>query len=165
VSLGRLLNALADGGVRFVIVGMVAGNIHGSQYVTEDLDIVYDPADDNVRALCHALEPLHPRAAEHWPLEGVEGAFGPALLATERSVTVVTTEGELNLLQRTDGIGAYGEVLAVSEPLTFDGRLLCVISLPALIASKRASGREKDQLHLPDLELIEELRAIRPEKD
>jgi predicted nucleotidyltransferase len=160
LSLRRLVGALADCGVEFVIVGMVAGNLHGSQYATEDLDVVYDTATKNIETLCAALVPLRPRVAESWPLEGSEALFTPATLIAERSVTVITDEGEIDLLHRIDGVGAYPDVLATSEEIELDGRKIAVISLRGLIAAKRASAREKDRVHLRELELIDELRGF-----
>lgn len=160
MSLRGLIGTLAAGKVDFVIVGMVAGNIHGSQYVTEDLNVVYAMTVENVHRLCEVLAPLQPRIAQSWPLEGSEDAFTPDNLLAERSVTVLTTQGEIDLLHRIDGIGDYAEVLAMSEPITVDGRDARVISLGGLIATKRASGREKDRLHLSELELIAELESL-----
>jgi predicted nucleotidyltransferase len=160
LSLRRLIEVLADGKVKFVIVGMVAGNLHGSQFVTEDLDLVYDTSTENVERLTTALASLEPRVAEQWPLEGSEGSFTPQTLATERSTTVITSEGEIDLLARIDGVGEYDEVVKASEDVVVDGRAVRVISLQGLIETKRASGREKDRLHLPELELIQELKAI-----
>ena len=86
MSLRRLITVLVESNVKFVVVGMVAGNIHGSQYTTEDLDVVYETSEANRNALCSALAPLRPRVAEGWPLEGTTD-FSPAVLAAEQSVT------------------------------------------------------------------------------
>jgi hypothetical protein len=157
VSLRRLVTALVDGGARFVVVGMVAGNIHGSQYTTQDLDIVYDTSEANRDAICKALASLHPRVTEGWPLEG-DADLSAAVLAVEESVTLLTDEGEIDLLHRIDGVGSYNDVLATSAAHSFEQRSIRVITLDGLIATKRASGRPKDLLHLPDLELVKELQ-------
>ena len=157
MSIRRLLTTLVDGSVRFVIVGMVAGNIHGSRYTTEDLDVVYEASGDNCDAICKALLPPHPRAVDAWPLEDTTD-MTTELLSAERSLTVLTDEGELDLLHRIDGVGGYEEVLSASSAVLIEGRAVRVITFDALIATKRASARPKDLLHLPDLELIEELR-------
>ena len=41
-----MLNGLVSAGVEFVVVGGVAGALHGAERVTNDLDIVYDAEDD-----------------------------------------------------------------------------------------------------------------------
>jgi predicted nucleotidyltransferase len=160
VSLRRLLTTLVNGGVKFVVVGMVAGNIHGSHYTTEDLDVVYDTSEANIEAMYTALATLHPRVAEGWPLEQTTD-FSAAVLASEQSVTLLTDEGEIDLLHRIDGVGVYADVIAVSSPVALEEGSIRVIGLEGLIATKRASGRPKDLLHLPDLELVKELRDRR----
>jgi hypothetical protein len=165
VSLQRLLGALEEHEVRFVVVGMVAGNLHGSGYLTEDLDIVYDTRLDNVERLCTAIAPFHPKVAETWPLEGSELQFRPSTLVAERSLTVLTDEGEIDMLHRIDGVGEYDDVVAISEVMVLEGRPISVISLRGLITTKRASGRDKDRLHLPELELIEELKRLAVDED
>lgn len=57
LDLIRLLDALAD--VAFIVVGGVAGTLHGSPRLTLDLDIVPDPAAANVDRLAAALDQLH----------------------------------------------------------------------------------------------------------
>jgi hypothetical protein len=140
---------------------MVAGNLYGSQYLTEDLDIVYETSQGNRERLCSALEPLGARVVGHWPVEGSDRVLTPEILAAERSVTVGTTEGEIDVLERIDGVGAYDDVEGTSETIEVEGRAVRVISLAGLIATKRASGREKDRVHLAELELIAEVSRLR----
>jgi hypothetical protein len=55
------------------------------------------------------------------------------------------------------GIGDYADVLAASEPVELFDRTLNVLTLDALIASKRAAGRPKDLQVLPELEALREI--------
>jgi hypothetical protein len=55
-----LLRALAEAQVRFIIVGGAAATAHGSARLTQDLDLVYDRAPDNLRRLVAALGPHEP---------------------------------------------------------------------------------------------------------
>ena len=59
-GLERLLAALHDGGVAFILVGGVAARAHGSARLTQDVDIAYARDDDNVDRLASALRPLRP---------------------------------------------------------------------------------------------------------
>ena len=45
MSFASMLEGLVSSGARFVVVGGVAGALHGSERVTNDLDIVYDVRD------------------------------------------------------------------------------------------------------------------------
>ena len=73
----------------------------------------------------------------------------------------MTDEGEIELRHRIDGIRSYREVFATSTPLSVEQHSIRVITLDGLIEAKRASGRPKDLLHLPDLELAKEMRDRR----
>ncbi len=55
-----LLAALADAGIRFVLVGGLAGVAHGSARVTQDVDVVYARDPENLRRLAAALAPHRP---------------------------------------------------------------------------------------------------------
>ena len=60
--LHQLLQRLADGGIDFVVVGGYAGVLHGSSYVTNDLDVCAVLSEANVEKLRAALgdwEPVH----------------------------------------------------------------------------------------------------------
>lgn len=57
----RLLALLREGEVRFIVVGGVAGILAGAPLTTQDLDVVYDPASDNVERLEGALRQIHAR--------------------------------------------------------------------------------------------------------
>lgn len=60
-SFADAVHALADNQVDFVLIGGWSAIIHGSSYVTRDLDICYSRRTDNVQRLARALAPLHPR--------------------------------------------------------------------------------------------------------
>jgi hypothetical protein len=55
-----LLRSLIDGAVDFILVGGVAGNVHGSARATYDVDVVYGRSDDNLDRLVRTLGPLNP---------------------------------------------------------------------------------------------------------
>jgi len=49
----KLIERLAKGGVKFVLVGGFAGVVHGCTYVTQDIDICCDFSADNWLAYLH----------------------------------------------------------------------------------------------------------------
>jgi len=55
-----LIRRLSTGGIEFIVVGGVAGAIHGAAHVTYDIDIVYRRTADNMSRLAAALAPVHP---------------------------------------------------------------------------------------------------------
>ncbi len=61
IELETIVNRLAKGKVRFVIVGGVAATVHGSSYITDDLDICYARDKMNLTVLAETLAPFNPR--------------------------------------------------------------------------------------------------------
>jgi hypothetical protein len=55
-----LIRRLSTGGIEFIVVGGVAGAIHGAAHVTYDIDSVYRRTADNMSRLAAALAPVHP---------------------------------------------------------------------------------------------------------
>src|SRR4051794_32768622 len=56
----KLLPTLVQGGVEFILIGGVAGIIHGSSRVTYDVDVVYSRTPSNIRRLVQTLAPFAP---------------------------------------------------------------------------------------------------------
>ena len=57
----KVLEALTQAGVEFVVVGGVSAVLQGVPVVTQDLDLCYRRTPDNVRRLAEALQPFHPK--------------------------------------------------------------------------------------------------------
>lgn len=68
--------------------------------------------------------------------------------------TLRTDWGDLDLLGEVAGVGGYDQALVSSEPTALFGVTCAVLSLPALIAAKRAAGRPRDRYSLPELEAL-----------
>ena len=54
-----ILRALVDQDVRFVVIGGIAGALHGSTTLTADVDVLYDRDSENLDRLAAALAVLH----------------------------------------------------------------------------------------------------------
>jgi hypothetical protein len=74
--------------------------------------------------------------------------------ATTPVLTLATSEGQLDLLDTVAGVGGYEEALKSSEEIMAFGLRFRVLSLPAILAAKRATGRTKDLAQLPALEAL-----------
>lgn len=152
-----ILSTLVARHIRFVLVGGVAATVHGSARFTNDLDICYDTAPDNVGKLIALLTEWNAY------LRGVEP--GLPFILDERTfrttpvMTLTTTVGAIDLLDRITGVGFYAETLAESESVTIGSTEFRALTLPALIVSKRAVRRKKDLEHLIELEAILALRT------
>jgi hypothetical protein len=158
-----MLQALEQAGVRFVIVGGVAARIHGSPRVTEDLDVCYATDAENCARLASLLQQW--KARLRGADEGLPFVVDAEALRAIPMLTLRTDQGDLDLMHDVLGIGDYQACQARSEWVRFQNGSFAVLSLPALIEAKRATGRRKDQEHLPELEALHALRQDRPSPD
>jgi hypothetical protein len=153
----RLLGALGDAGVEFVIVGGLAATIHGSSRLTQDVDVSYRRSPDNLERLARALAPLNPtlRGAP----EGLSFDWSQATLQRGLNFTLRTSLGAIDLLGEIAGGGAYEDILPHTIIVTLFGRATRALDLEWLIRTKRAAGRPRD------FEAIAELEALREERE
>lgn len=154
VDLKKLILCLANNQVEFVIIGGVAATVHGSAYVTYDLDICYRRDRENLARLIKALAPYHPRlrdVPDAVPFFSDEGTLNRGL-----NFTLKTDLGDIDLLGEVAGLGDFEQVSASSIAVALFGVACAVLSLEALIAAKRATDRPKDHLILPELEALRE---------
>ncbi|MDQ3253725.1 MAG: hypothetical protein M3R15_07420 [Acidobacteriota bacterium] len=154
INFEKALVTLADAQVQFVIVGGLAITIHGSAYVTFDLDLCYAREAENLSRLANALQPFHPRLRGA-PI-GLPFRCDAATLKSGLNFTLTTDLGDLDLLGEVTGIGDYAAALATSMPVELFSLSFDVLTLEALIVSKRAAGRPKDLQVLPELEALRE---------
>jgi hypothetical protein len=153
----RLLRALVEGGVRFIVIGGVGAQYTGSPIVTFDLDIC--PARDrvNLDALAHVLLGLHSAlrgasADQPFRLDGRTLEKGDAF-------TFTTDAGDLDVLGTPSGTGGFDDLARTAVRYDVDGLPILVASIDDLTRMKRAAGRSKDLVHL------EHLAALRDELD
>ena len=157
----RLLALLAEAEVEFVVIGGLAATVHGSAHVTYDVDVCYERSLVNIERLCRALASVHPH------LRGAPGdipfRFDPSTVLAGLNFTLDTDLGALDLLGEVPPLGEFPHVAAHAETVELFGFRVHVLSLEALIRSKRAAGRPKDLLVIPELEALLELRKRPPE--
>ncbi len=157
IDFERLLSALIEGKVEFVIVGGVAATLHGSARLTSDLDIVYARSKENIRRIVVALGPLTPYL--RGVPKGLPFHLDAETVRTGLNFTLTTEAGPLDLLSEIAGGFDYDVLRKRSVVVELFGRRCRVIDLHALIESKMAAGRPKD------LEVIAELETIREETE
>ena len=152
----RLIGVLSQGRVTFVLIGGWAAIAHGSAHLTSDTDICYQRTPENIRRLCDVLEPFHPYLRGAPP--GLPFHFDPPTVWAGLNFTLTTDLGDLDLLGEVAGLGSFDQVVAVSEVMELFDLSVPVVSLEALIRSKKAAARTKDLLILPELEALLELK-------
>jgi hypothetical protein len=143
---------LARAHVRFVVIGGVAAGLHGLARATFDLDICYDPAPENRERLARVL------AGWGAYLRGVEPGLPFTMdarqLAVSPVMTLTTSTGDLDVMDRVAGVGDFEQVERRSVEVRGGGVVFRILDLPALVAAKRAAGRPRDRDQLPDLEAL-----------
>ncbi len=150
----EFLRALIARGVRFVLVGGHAVAGHGEPRLTEDLDVFVEPSLENARKLREAL---------------VDFGFGdvapPAidLAEADRIFMLGRKPWRIDILTGIDGV-TFAEAWATRVEAEFVAPSLFVIGREALIANKRAAGRDKDLLDVTLLERHGPVRPRRPRK-
>lgn len=151
----KLLTALHREHVEFVIIGGLAAVLHGSAYVTADMDICYSRKRENLENLARALESFHPslRAiADQIPFR-----LDAAALRYGMNFALTTDAGDVDILGEVTGMGSYEQVATQAEEIEIFSVRCKVLSLEGLIKAKRAVGRAKDLRLLPELEALLEI--------
>lgn len=148
----RLLGALSDCGVEFIIVGGLAATVHGSARLTQDVDVVYGRSESNIERLVRALADLKPylRGAP----AGLPFIWDVETMKRGLNFTLSTDGGDIDLLGEISGGGSYEVLLGDTIEVELFGRACRVLDLKALIRAKRASGRPKDLDVLAELETL-----------
>lgn len=149
----RLLGALAEHGVEFVVIGGISLAAHGYVRATKDLDIVPNPDAGNLGRLAAVLRSLQARVDI--------GDLSPKELDVEPDATglaaggnwgLATRYGRLDVMQDVPGLRDYAQLRAGAVEV--DGVLYA--GYDELISMKSASGREED---LRDIGALEAARA------
>jgi hypothetical protein len=149
-----ILGVLAEHGVRSVLIGGFAAVIHGSPYLTTDVDVVPATGRDNLGRLSDALRAMHARVWTAGEPGGQPFDQSPESLSAVRVWNLVTDHGRLDVTFRPSGTDGFEDLSRDAVHLTILGVPVEVASLADVIRSKEAAGRDKDRLVLPVLRRI-----------
>lgn len=148
----NLLKSLAEHNVEYILIGGMAGVLHGSARLTQDMDILYRRTPENIQRLVDALAPYHPYLRDAPP--GLPFIWDARTVQRGLNFTLQTTQGYLDLWGEVPGGGTYKNLISHTLQVEIDGTPVRVVDLETLIRLKRATGRPKD------LESIAELEAL-----
>jgi len=153
-----LLEALASAGVDFVVIGGVAGGMHGSAYGTFDLDVTYARDRPNLERLASVLQSL--RATLRGAPADLPLRLDAKTIENGSHFTFSTSHGSLDILSDPDGAPPYAELRRTGSRASMRGHEVVFASLDHLIAMKEAAGRTKDKLMATEYRVLsDELRA------
>ena len=151
-----ILQRLVEAKVEFVVIGGYAAVIHGSAYVTNDVDVCTVLSPENVQRIRVALADLKPvHRQTHRRLSFLEH---PAVGQTVQNLYLETDHGIIDILSTVLGVGDFHRLRERAETVTLFGRKVAVISIDDLIAAKEAVGRDKDKLTAKELRCLVEMR-------
>ena len=153
----RVLQRLNDGGVRYIVIGALAGILHGSPTVTADVDVCYARDPENVEALANVLKGLNARLRGAEP--GLPFRLDAKTLLAGDSFTFVTDAGDFDVLGTPAGTRGFDDLVRAATPMDLDGLQVLVADIDDLIRMKLAAGRPKDRVE------VEILGALREEID
>lgn len=151
-SLSDLLTRFADSGLEFVIIGGFAGVLHGSSYVTRDLDICAVLTPANVERLRDTLKDLNPR--HRMTPQKLSFLQNPKLGEAINNLYLETDWGVIDIFSSVLGLGALDRLEANAEAFEIGGKTCRVIGIADLIKAKEAMGRDKDLLAAKELKMI-----------
>jgi predicted nucleotidyltransferase len=149
-NMEALLYELTRRGVRFVVVGGLAGQVYCARYSTDDLDICHARDPQNLQLIAELLADLHAefrRLPQYAP-----PAMDAFILSTETDFVFNTSLGKLDLIGLVTGVGLYEEASEDAVWVEMGRQKVKVLSLPKLMAAKKSAGREKDLSLLAQLE-------------
>ena len=162
LNIQKIIKALSEHNVNFVVIGGTAAIAQGSAHFTLDFDICYARDKQNLEDLVKALAPLHPylRGAP----KDLPFIFDAKTLQNGLNFTLSTDVGDIDLLGEVKGVGEYSEVVKCSERLQIYDIECYILTLEGLIKAKIAVGRPKDLRLLTELEALLQIRKSKKEK-
>ena len=147
-----VLRRFADAGIDFVVIGCVAGAVHGSAYTTDDIDLAYSCAPQNLSRLAKTLR-------------GMGATPSAERLARDDHLAFVTELGNVDVLARPAGAPAYEKLRSEATTIAVEGRTVRIASLDRLIAMAESMGRTKDKLLAAEYRTIADLLRATGEGD
>ena len=146
----RILDALAESAVDYVIVGGLAVQTHGHLRTTIDLDVFPKPERSNIARLADALNALDARVLN----PGSEGlAIDAAMLPRATMWQFATRHGAIDVLHDAPGAPPYDDLRRRALEIRLGAKTIAVAGRDDLISMKRASARPVD---LDDLAALTE---------
>ncbi|MFA5554400.1 MAG: nucleotidyltransferase [Phycisphaerae bacterium] len=153
----NLLDKLNEADVDFVIVGGLAGAIHGCTVVTEDIDICCSFTAENLFKLHKALAGLNP--VHRMTPNKLKFEITKQNCKDFKNLYIDTDLGQLDCISSVQGIGSFDSVKAKSKPHVINNKQYNILQIDDLILSKKAMNRPKDNQAVNQLEIIKQMKS------
>jgi hypothetical protein len=137
----RILRALAEHGVEYVLIGGLAVQTHGHVRTTNDADLIPAPDPANLERLAAALRALDARVLN----PGEEDTVVDAKMLPRATIwQFVTRDGGIDVMHEVPGGRPYGELSDRALHVPLGDIDVPVVDLDDLIQMKLARGRPVD---------------------
>jgi hypothetical protein len=150
----HIITTLAGREVDYVLIGGLAGALHGSPAATNDADICPSRTAENRCRLAAALVDLDARIRVDSDPDGVPFDRSAAFLDVVELLNTTTSAGDLDISYVPIGTEGYDDLAERAVEFDIGGVRVRVASLDDIIHSKRTAGRPKDLATLPVLEAL-----------
>lgn len=150
-----ILQVLLHHNVDFVVIGGIAGNLYGSNIVTNDLDICYSRDRENLSRLARALGEIGAKPRDFPP--DLPFVVDEHALRLGDTFTFETQFGWLDCLGTPSGTQGYQHLRKNAVRFEVEDSEIWASSLDDLIGMKEAAGRDKDKWAVEALRVIKVL--------
>ncbi len=150
----RVLRALHETGVEFILIGGLAAVVWGASQFTRDVDIVYRRTPENLRRLAEALAPFAPYPRDAPP--DLPFQWDAETLQRGLNFTLSSAAGPIDLFGEVAGGGLYETLREAAVEIEVFGVPCLCVRLHKLIELKRAAGRPRDLQTIAELERLAE---------
>lgn len=156
-----LFKAMNDAGIRYLIVGGVAVNLHGHRRYTGDVDILLTLDPDNLEKMTNLMHAM--KYAERLPVQ-LQELSDPAKIKRfleEKGMTAYTFLSDARERIDVDVLAAASLDFAEYDQrkilIDIDNVQVPVVSIDDLIAFKKEANRAKD---IEDVRMLLELKSL-----
>ena len=137
----RILRALAEHDVDYVLIGGLAVQTHGHVRTTNDADLIPAPDPANLERLAAALRSLDAQVLNH----GEEGTAVDAKMLPRSTIwQFATRDGGIDVMHEVPGARPYAELSGRALHVRLGDVEVPVVDLDDLIQMKLACGRPVD---------------------
>lgn len=151
VDVPAILATLDRHGVEYVLIGGYAAQLRGATRPTTDIDVTPATTPENLGRLAEALHDLRAGIRVEDLPEGLPFSTSAEALRGMRMLNLRTPHGDLDIVLVPEGTAGYDDLSNSAERRIVAGIDIQLASLPDIIRSKEAAGREKDFAALPEL--------------
>lgn len=155
VDLRGLIRGLHEHSVEYALIGAIAMVFYGYVRNTEDLDIVVNPDSENLDRVTEWLTSID--AVLKLNPSRPFGARERRGIQKGSNATVLTTLGQVDVVQRLPGLPEWPQLIEDAELYEIGGMRVPVINRATLIELKRRLGSNLDLADIAAIELLPEL--------